>query len=84
VSGGSHRDARVHSVEDRAPAATPSERRADVVVDVHRDHRMAMALALVGLRRGGVVMADPGCVAKSYPRFWQDLGVLSKSIVSQV
>jgi 5-enolpyruvylshikimate-3-phosphate synthase len=31
-----------------------------------------MSLALVGLRRPGVVVGSPHVVAKSYPRFWQD------------
>lgn len=44
-----------------------------VVVEPHGDHRIAMSLALVGLRRPGVVIADPGVVEKSYPGFWQDL-----------
>jgi 3-phosphoshikimate 1-carboxyvinyltransferase len=42
-------------------------------VDTYRDHRMAMSLALVGLRVPGVVVRDPGCVAKTYPGFWHDL-----------
>jgi 3-phosphoshikimate 1-carboxyvinyltransferase len=37
------------------------------------DHRMAMALAAVAARLPGVVIEDPGCVAKTYPRFWHDL-----------
>jgi 3-phosphoshikimate 1-carboxyvinyltransferase len=37
------------------------------------DHRMAMALAAVATRVPGVVLEDPGCVAKTYPRFWDDL-----------
>jgi 3-phosphoshikimate 1-carboxyvinyltransferase len=37
------------------------------------DHRMAMALAAVAARVPGVVLEDPGCVAKTYPRFWEDL-----------
>ena len=32
-----------------------------------------MSLALVGLRVPGVVIADPGCVAKTYPDFFADL-----------
>jgi 3-phosphoshikimate 1-carboxyvinyltransferase len=49
-----------------------------VAVDTHGDHRIAMSLALVGLRRPGVVVASPQVVAKSYPAFWQDfLGLLS-------
>ncbi|HET6572886.1 MAG TPA: 3-phosphoshikimate 1-carboxyvinyltransferase [Fimbriiglobus sp.] len=42
-------------------------------VDTYNDHRMAMSLALVGLKVPGVVVNDPGCVAKTYPGFWQDL-----------
>jgi 3-phosphoshikimate 1-carboxyvinyltransferase len=48
-----------------------------VAIDVHGDHRIAMSLALVGLRRPGVVVDSPQVVAKSYPAFWQDfLGLL--------
>jgi 3-phosphoshikimate 1-carboxyvinyltransferase len=42
-------------------------------VDTYNDHRMAMSLALIGLKVPGVVIRDPGCVAKTYPGFWQDL-----------
>jgi len=38
----------------------------------YKDHRMAMSLALIGLRVPGVEVDDPGCVAKTYPGFWQD------------
>src|SRR6202044_1624407 len=37
------------------------------------DHRMAMSLALLGLRAGGIEIEDPGCVAKTYPEFFADL-----------
>jgi 3-phosphoshikimate 1-carboxyvinyltransferase len=42
-------------------------------VETYNDHRMAMSLALVGLRVPGVVIRDPGCVAKTYPGFFADL-----------
>jgi 3-phosphoshikimate 1-carboxyvinyltransferase len=42
-------------------------------VETYDDHRMAMSLALVGLRVPGVVLKDPGCVAKTYPDFFVDL-----------
>jgi 3-phosphoshikimate 1-carboxyvinyltransferase len=42
-------------------------------IDTYNDHRMAMSLALVGLKVPGVVIRNPGCVAKTYPGFWQDL-----------
>lgn len=44
--------------------------------DTYNDHRMAMALALIGLRRPNVFIRNPACVAKTYPTFWQDLARL--------
>jgi 3-phosphoshikimate 1-carboxyvinyltransferase len=37
---------------------------------------MAMSLALLGLRLDGIVIDDPGCVAKTYPAYWEALGSL--------
>jgi len=37
------------------------------------DHRMAMSLALAGLRIPGVVIEDPRCVGKTFPGFWDAL-----------
>ena len=39
-------------------------------VETYRDHRMAMAFAVAGLRVPGIVIRDPGCVSKSFPGFW--------------
>jgi len=47
-----------------------------VEFDTYDDHRMAMSLALVGLRRPNVWVRDPACVAKTYPGFWADLAKL--------
>lgn len=52
---------------DHAPPADP------VIVDPHDDHRIAMAMALVGLRRPGLSIARPEVVAKSWPEFWSEL-----------
>jgi 3-phosphoshikimate 1-carboxyvinyltransferase len=43
------------------------------VIDTYDDHRMAMSLALPGLRIPGVVINDPDCTAKTYPHFFDDL-----------
>lgn len=43
------------------------------VIETYDDHRMAMSLALVGLKQSGVEILDPGCVAKTYPNYFQDL-----------
>jgi 3-phosphoshikimate 1-carboxyvinyltransferase len=45
-------------------------------LDTYEDHRLAMALALVGLVVPGVVIHNPGCVAKTYPHFFADLETL--------
>lgn len=42
-------------------------------IDPAGDHRVAMAFALLGAFVPGLAVADPGCVAKSYPAFWRDL-----------
>ncbi len=42
-------------------------------VATYDDHRMAMSFALLGLRVPGIVIADPGCTAKTYPEFFRDL-----------
>ncbi len=39
-------------------------------VNPHDDHRMAMGLAVVGLRVPGVKVVEEGCVNKSFPGFW--------------
>ena len=58
--------------EPDAVTITPGPLRG-AILDTYDDHRMAMSLALVGLRVPGVVIRDPGCVRKTYPRFWADL-----------
>ncbi len=67
------------TVEERADGLTitPGPLRG-AAVDTYNDHRMAMSLALVGLKVPGVVIRDPGCVAKTYPGFWQDLSKMTK------
>ena len=45
-------------------------------VDTHHDHRLAMALALIGLVTPGVVINDPMVVTKSWPEYWNMLGAL--------
>lgn len=42
-------------------------------IETYDDHRMAMSMALVGLITPGVVVLDPGCTAKTYPGFFDDL-----------
>lgn len=61
--------------EERVDGLTirPGPLRGGVELDPERDHRMAMAFGLVGLRVPGVTVRDAGCVSKSYPDFWRML-----------
>ncbi|GAA5262400.1 3-phosphoshikimate 1-carboxyvinyltransferase [Methanocalculus sp. MC3] len=43
------------------------------MIDPANDHRTAMSGAVLGLGIGGVSIRDAGCVAKSYPEFWDIL-----------
>jgi 3-phosphoshikimate 1-carboxyvinyltransferase len=45
-------------------------------VATYDDHRMAMSFALLGLRVPGIAIADPDCVAKTFPRFFDVLDSL--------
>ena len=42
-------------------------------IETYDDHRMAMAMALAGLRVPGVAIHDPGCVDKTWPGYFQAL-----------
>ncbi|HZW08757.1 MAG TPA: 3-phosphoshikimate 1-carboxyvinyltransferase [Phycisphaerales bacterium] len=48
-----------------------------VEFETYDDHRMAMSMALIGLRRPNCFVRDPACVRKTYPDFWRDLATLS-------
>ena len=45
-------------------------------VHTYDDHRMAMAFAVTGLKTPGVLIEDPGCVAKTFPDFFERLETL--------
>ncbi len=47
-----------------------------VAFDTYDDHRMAMSLALLALRRPNITINDPKCVAKTYPNYFQHLAKL--------
>jgi 3-phosphoshikimate 1-carboxyvinyltransferase len=45
-------------------------------IETYNDHRMAMSMALVGLKVPGIVIKGPACVGKTYPGFFADLDKL--------
>lgn len=49
-------------------------------LETYDDHRMAMSLALIGLKAPGVWIKDPGCTRKTYPKFFEDLKKLAFAV----
>lgn len=47
-------------------------------VATYDDHRMGMSFALLGLRAPGIEILDPGCVAKTFPAFFDALDGLRR------
>src|ERR1700722_9558356 len=45
-------------------------------VETYDDHRIAMSFAVTGLKLAGVKIKQPGCVAKTFPDFFDRLAVL--------
>ena len=64
--------ARRASTPTRTPTASSCTRAppGPARIETYDDHRMAMSFALLGLRAPGIEIADPGCVAKTFPGFW--------------
>ena len=42
-------------------------------IETYDDHRMAMSFSLLGLGSAGIEIADPDCVAKTFPDFFEQL-----------
>lgn len=49
-------------------------------IETYADHRIAMSFALAGLKIHGITILDPGCVAKTYPGYWDALASLGVEI----
>jgi 3-phosphoshikimate 1-carboxyvinyltransferase len=47
-------------------------------IETYNDHRMAMSFAIAGLVQPGVHILNPGCTAKTYPQFFDDLERLAR------
>jgi 3-phosphoshikimate 1-carboxyvinyltransferase len=46
-------------------------------IETYDDHRMAMSFAVTGLCSSGIRIANPACVAKTFPAFFERLAALS-------
>lgn len=73
LGGSAHDTADSLVIEAPIPAATEAEQ---VLARTYDDHRMATFAAIIGLRRGNVVVQNVATVAKTMPEFtamWEDM-----------
>ncbi|MCB2180330.1 3-phosphoshikimate 1-carboxyvinyltransferase [bacterium] len=66
------------SVEEHPDGMTifPCNELTPAKIYTYNDHRMAMAFSLIGLRVPGIVIENPGCVSKTFPKFFEVLDTL--------
>ncbi|WP_036746180.1 3-phosphoshikimate 1-carboxyvinyltransferase [Paenibacillus sp. UNC451MF] len=50
------------------------------LLDTYDDHRVAMALSLIAVKADGIRIADPGCVSKTCPDYWDRLSALGLNV----
>ena len=52
----------------------------NAAIDTYDDHRMAMCFSLVAAGGVAVRINDPGCVAKTFPNYFEELGRLRSTV----
>ena len=58
---------------------TPSRPR-PAKIETHDDHRMAMSFTLLGLCVPGIEILDPGCVAKTFPDYFEVIDAIRPAV----
>ncbi len=59
------------------PGAMVCSEEKPVELDTYEDHRMAMALAVIGTRQPGIIINDPLCCKKTFEKYFQVLTKLN-------
>jgi len=67
--------AEVEEGGDRITVSGPATLR-EATIDTYDDHRIAMCFALAATGGVPVHVRDPGCVSKTFPRFFEELSAL--------
>ncbi|MBB17663.1 hypothetical protein CMK22_20540 [Candidatus Poribacteria bacterium] len=47
-------------------------------IDTYHDHRIAMSFSLIGTKKPGIKIKNPGCVNKTFPTFFDVLAGLNQ------
>src|SRR6185369_5629931 len=67
----------VEEGRDYLKVSPPAKLKGNAAIDTYDDHRMAMSFSLVALGGVPVTINDPGCVAKTFPEFFESLASVS-------
>ena len=65
----------VEEGDDRISIVGPTRLR-EATIDTYDDHRIAMCFALAAAGGVPVHIRDPGCVSKTFPRYFAELSAL--------
>lgn len=61
------------SIDGDALVVEGGHRLSGATIETYDDHRMAMAFSILGLVVSGVAIADPHCVTKTWPGYFEEL-----------
>ena len=66
------------TVEEHEDGMTiyPCDKFHPATIQTYKDHRMAMAFSLIGLRVEGIVIENPSCISKTFPNYFRVLETL--------
>jgi 3-phosphoshikimate 1-carboxyvinyltransferase len=65
------RRAGVEIVEERDRLMITGNKPHNAIIDSWKDHRIAMAFAILGIKYGGITINNADCVSKTFPGFWR-------------
>ncbi len=74
--------ATVEEGADYLSVTPPARLNRDVAIDTYDDHRMAMCFSLAALGGVPLVINDPGCVAKTYPGYFEDFARIAAPVIA--
>ncbi|MFN4148587.1 MAG: bifunctional 3-phosphoshikimate 1-carboxyvinyltransferase/cytidylate kinase [Rhodocyclaceae bacterium] len=74
--------AAVEEGDDWLAVSAPPILRANVAIDTYDDHRMAMCFSLVALGGVPVTINDPGCVAKTFPDYFDAFAQITAPVIA--
>ena len=51
------------------------------IIYTHNDHRLAMSFSLISMINSNVIIQNPHCVNKTYPKYWEDLKDIGINVI---